>query len=236
MKILAIVPSFNEEANIKGVVESVHAAEPSIDILVVNDGSEDRTGDVARATGLARVVDLSCNLGIGGALQTGFIHARREGYDMVFQFDGDGQHLASEISKILAPVIRGESDVVIGSRFCEKGEGYRSTFLRRMGIGIFAMVNSLLIRQRITDNTSGFRAYNRKAIEFLARTYPTDYPEPEAVVILGQNGFRLKEVPVNMQERKGGQSSITGTASVYYMVKVLLALVVCCLRPREIKE
>jgi len=105
-----------------------------------------------------------------------------------------------------------------------------------MGIGIFAMVNSLLIRQRITDNTSGFRAYNRRAIEFLARTYPTDYPEPEAVVILGKNGFRLKEVPVSMRERRGGQSSITGTASVYYMVKVLLALVVCCLRPREIKE
>lgn len=236
MKTLAIVPSFNEEENIASVIESINRADPLIDILVVNDGSGDNTGAVAQSSGLARVVNLPCNLGIGGAVQTGFILAKREGYDIVFQFDGDGQHLASEIEKILAPVRDGLADVVIGSRFCGKDEGYRSTFSRRLGIKVFEIVNSVLIRQRITDNTSGFRAYNRKAIEFLERNYPMDYPEPEAVLILGKNGFRLKEVPVLMRERGSGRSSISGTGSLYYMIKVLLALVVCCMRPREIKD
>ena len=236
MKILAIVPSFNEEENIAGVIESIKRAEPLVDILVVNDGSNDRTGEVARSSGLARVVNLPCNLGIGGAVQTGFIFAKREGYDIAFQFDGDGQHIASEIEKILVPVRNDLADVVIGSRFCGKDEGYRSTFSRRLGIKVFEIVNSVLIRQRITDNTSGFRAYNRKAIHFLARNYPMDYPEPEAIFILGKNGFRLKEVPVLMRERGRGRSSISGIVSLYYMIKVLLALVVCCMRPREIKD
>ena len=236
MKILAIVPSFNEEENIAGVIESIKRADSLVDILVVNDGSDDRTGEVAQSSGLARVVNLPCNLGIGGAVQTGFIFAKREGYDIAFQFDGDGQHIAPEIEKILAPVRNDLADVVIGSRFCKKDEGYRSTFSRRLGIKVFEIVNSALIRQRITDNTSGFRAYNQKAIEFLARNYPMDYPEPEAVLILGKNGFRLKEVPVLMRERAGGRSSISGIVSLYYMIKVLLALVVCCIRPREIKD
>ena len=236
MKILAIVPSFNEEENIASVIESINGADPLIDILVVNDGSDDRTGEIARSSGLARVVNLPCNLGIGGAVQTGLIFAKREGYDIAFQFDGDGQHIASEIEKILALVRNDLADVVIGSRFCGKDEGYRSTFSRRLGIKVFEIVNSVLIRQRITDNTSGFRAYNRKAIEFLERNYPMDYPEPEAVLILGKNGFRLKEVSVLMRERGSGRSSISGTGSLYYMIKVLLALVVCCMRPREIKD
>ena len=236
MKILAIVPSFNEEENIASVIESINRADPLIDILVVNDGSGDNTRAVAQSSGLARVVNLPCNLGIGGAVQTGLIFAKREAYDIAFQFDGDGQHIASEIEKILAPVRNDLADVVIGSRFCKKNEGYRSTFSRRLGIKVFEIVNSVLIRQRITDNTSGFRAYNRKAIEFLERNYPMDYPEPEAVLILGKNGFRLKEVSVLMRERAGGRSSISGIESLYYMIKVLLALVVCCMRPREIKD
>ena len=236
MKILAIVPSFNEEENIAGVIESIKRADPLVDILVVNDGSDDRTSAVAQSSGLARVVNLPCNIGIGGAVQTGFIFAKREGYDIAFQFDVDGQHIAPEIEKILAPVRNDLADVVIGSRFCKKDAGYRSTFSRRLGIKVFEIVNSALIRQRITDNTSGFRAYNRKAIEFLARNYPVDYPEPEAVLILGKNGFRLKEVSVLMRERARGRSSISGIVSLYYMIKVLLALVVCCMRPREIKD
>ena len=236
MKILAIVPSFNEEENIAGVIESIKRENPLVDVLVVNDGSNDTTGAVAQSSGLARVVNLPCNLGIGGAVQTGFIFAKREGYDIAFQFDGDGQHIASEIKKILDPVKNNYADVVIGSRFCGDGGGYRSSLSRRLGIKVFEIVNSLLIKQKITDNTSGFRAYNRRAIHFLARNYPMDYPEPEAVLILGRNGFRLREIPVLMRERKGGRSSISGTGSLYYMIKVLLALLVCCFRPREIKD
>ena len=235
MKVLAIVPAFNEAQNIRGVIESINRADRNIDILVVNDGSTDGTGEVALSSGLSQVVNLPCNLGIGGAVQTGFRFAQRGDYDIVFQFDGDGQHLATEIGKILAPVKDGHADVVIGSRFCVRGHGYRSTRSRRVGIKVFEMVNSFLIGQKITDNTSGFRAYNRQVVAFLARHYPMDYPEPEAILILGKNGFRLKEVPVHMQERGNGRSSISGIVSFYYMIKVLLALVVCCIRPREVK-
>jgi len=236
VKILAIVPAFNEEKNIGGVVESINGADANIDILVVSDGSTDGTVEKARSSGLSRVVNLPCNLGIGGAVQTGFRFARRGDYDIVFQFDGDGQHLASEIEKILAPVQDGRADVVIGSRFCGNDDGYRSTLSRRLGIKVFEVVNSFLIGQKITDNTSGFRAYNRRAIAFLAHYYPVDYPEPEAILILGKNGFRLREVPVRMQARGNGHSSISGIGSFYYMIKVLLALLVCCIRPREVKE
>lgn len=236
MKILAIVPSFNEEGNIRGVVESIRDSNPSIDILVVNDGSSDRTGDIARSLGIVGIVDLPCNLGIGGAVQAGFKFAKRRGYDVAFQFDGDGQHVASEIESLLVPIRKNRADVVIGSRFCGTNDGYRPGIARRLGIKIFEVVNLFLIGERIMDNTSGFRAYNQKAIAFLARNYPMDYPEPEAVLILGKNGFRLKEVPVRMQERKSGQSSISGMWSFYYMVKVLLALIVCWMRPREIKD
>jgi len=236
VKILAIVPAFNEEENIEGVIEAIRGSNPLIDILVVNDGSDDRTGEVARSSEVARVVTLPCNLGIGGAVQTGFRFAKQENYDLAFQFDGDGQHLASEIEKILAPVRDNRADIVIGSRFCENNGGYRSTLFRRLGIKVFEIVNSFLIGQRVTDNTSGFRAYNRKAIEFLARNYPMDYPEPEAVLILGKNGFRIVEVSVHMGGRAGGRSSISGIGSLYYMIKVLLALIVCCIRPKEIED
>lgn len=236
MKILAIVPAFNEADNIRGVIESISKVSRNIDILVVDDGSTDGTGEVALSSGLSQVVSLPCNLGIGGAVQTGFRFARRCDYDIAFQFDGDGQHLASEIEKILAPVRDDHADVVIGSRFCGSGDTYRSTRSRRLGIKVFEMVNSFLVGQKITDNTSGFRAYNRRAIAFFARHYPMDYPEPEAILILGKNGFRLREVPVRMQARGNGYSSISGIQSFYYMIKVLLALVVCCIRPREVQE
>ena len=236
MKILAIVPSFNEEENITHVIETIREENPLIDILVVNDCSKDETGALAESTGQASVVNLSSNLGIGGAVQTGFKYAMRTGYDIAFQFDGDGQHLASEIKILLDPILRNEADVVIGSRFCQQQNGFRSTLLRRKGIKVFEMLNSLLIKQRITDNTSGFRAYCRRAIHFLAENYPEDYPEPEAVLLLGKNGFRLKEVPVCMQERKRGNSSITGTKSGYYMIKVLLAVLVTAIRPRTAKD
>jgi len=233
VRILAIVPAYNEEETIGEVILSLKETMPSLDVLVVNDGSNDGTSEAAAGTSRALVIDLPCNLGIGGAVQTGFLHAAKEGYDIVFQFDGDGQHLAAEVDKILTPVLAGEADVVIGSRFLAGNRGFRSTLNRRAGIKIFQWVNSLLIGQRITDNTSGFRAYNKKALLFLSRYYPSDYPEPEAVILLGRNGFRLKEVPVEMKERTSGRSSITAFRSVYYMVKVLLAIFVTALRPAQ---
>lgn len=222
-RLLLVVPAFNEGANIARVVSDLAEHMPEATVLVVNDGSLDHTSREAHATGLCQVVDLPCNLGIGGAVQTGFKYAERYGYDVVVQVDGDGQHKADEIRRLVAALEGNRYDMVIGSRFLGI-ESFRSTALRRVGIGLFAIINSLAIRQRVTDNTSGFRAYGREAICFLARHYPVDYPEPEAVILLGRNGFKIKEIPVAMQERQGGTSSINGLKSAYYMVKVLLAI------------
>lgn len=229
-EVLAIVPAFNEAANIGRVIAGLRNLPFSLDILVVNDGSLDDTAAQARAAGATTVVDLPNNLGIGGAVQTGFKYAARQGYARAIQFDGDGQHLAGEIPKLLARLDQGEVNMVIGSRFLERQDGYRSTFIRRQGIRLFKTVNSLLIGQRITDNTSGFRAYDRLAIEFLARHYPVDYPEPEAVILLGRNDFAIAEVQTRMAERQGGTSSIAGFTGSYYMVKVLLAILMTALR------
>lgn len=226
--ILIIIPAYNEARNIIGVIKELRELERPLDILVVNDGSRDQTGMLAAE--MARVVDLPANLGIGGAVQTGFKYASRNGYRVAIQFDGDGQHIAAEIPKLLHCLENSGAGVVIGSRFLEPNNGFRSTFPRRIGIKIFEMLNSLLIGQRITDNTSGFRAYNRQAIEFLAQNYPADYPEPEAVILLGKNGFRLSEVFTMMRERQGGDSSIAGLTGIYYMVKVLLAVLMTVLR------
>lgn len=230
-KTIIIVPAYNEEKNIAKVIAGLSSTlSLSADIIIINDGSCDRTYELALATDKAIVVDLPTNLGIGGAVQTGLKYALRNGYDIAVQFDGDGQHKASEIPKILDPIVRQEADMVIGSRFLEKTNGFRSTFTRRIGIRFFQLLNSLLIRQNITDNTSGFRAYNRNTIEFLSRYYPTDYPEPEAVILCAKNGLMLKEVPVEMQERQGGASSISGIKSLYYMVKVTLAVIMTAMR------
>ena len=229
-ELLVVVPAYNEEHSIAAVIADLRRLDLPLDILVVNDGSLDNTSMEARATGQAMVVYLPKNLGIGGAVQTGFKYAARHGYCRVIQFDGDGQHLAGEIPGLLTGLDAGKVDMVIGSRFLERRAGYRSTFVRRLGIRLFAAVNSLLIGQRITDNTSGFRAYNRRAIEFLARHYPVDYPEPEAVILLGRNGFCIAEVPARMAERQAGASSIAGIRGGYYMVKVLLAILMTSLR------
>ncbi|KAF0218727.1 MAG: glycosyl transferase family [Geobacteraceae bacterium] len=228
--ILAIVPAYNEERNIIGVISDLRSIDTEIDILVVNDGSSDATAEAARSTGEAIVVDLPTNLGIGGAVQTGFKYAVRNGYQIAIQFDGDGQHQAGEIRKLLDAVIDRGANMAIGSRFIGPHVGFRSTRTRRIGIRLFEVVNSLLIGQRITDNTSGFRAYDREAIEFLAKHYPVDYPEPEAIILLGKNGFRIEEAPTVMRERQLGGSSISGLTSGYYMLKVLLAVLMTALR------
>jgi hypothetical protein len=229
-EILAIVPAFNEEKNIVGVIQDLKSIDLELDILVINDGSTDQTSQAAKWTGQALVLDLPKNLGIGGAVQTGFKYASRYGYQNVFQFDGDGQHLAAEVPKLLNALKMRHADMAIGSRFLGSNLGYRSTFLRRFGIRAFEVLNSLLVRQRITDNTSGFRAYSRRAIEFLATNYPVDYPEPEAVILLGRNGFIMVEESSLMRERQGGGSSIAGLRGGYYMVKVLLAVIMTSLR------
>ena len=221
---VAIVPALNEEASVGRVIDELRAFDPGLEIVVVDDGSVDRTADVARKRG-ACVVRLPFNLEIGGAVQTGFRYAFENGFELAVRVDGDGQHDPAELPRILEPVLRDEADIVVGSRFAESG-GYRPSRSRRIGILILAWTVSALVRQRVTDPTSGFQAVNRRAIRLFAADYPHDYPEVEAVVMVSRHRLRLKEVPVRMRERSGGRSSITAFRSVYYMVKVLLAIVV----------
>ncbi|MGZ4256150.1 MAG: glycosyltransferase family 2 protein [Gaiellaceae bacterium] len=219
---LAIVPALNEESSVAAVVGEIRAADPEFDIVVVDDGSTDRTAGIAEAEGVA-VIRLPFNLGIGGAVQTGYQYARDNGFDVAVQVDGDGQHDPREISGLLAPLLEDRADMVVGTRFAAGG-GYRGTRLRRVGIRIFAGVVSILVRARVTDTTSGFRAVNRRTICLFAIDYPHDYPEVEATVLAVRHGLRVVEVPVQMRVRESGSSSITALRSVYYMVKVLLAL------------
>jgi glycosyltransferase involved in cell wall biosynthesis len=219
---MVIMPAHDEEASVASVVAEVRAADPAFQIVVVDDGSADHTAELAERAG-AIVLRLPFNLGIGGAVQTGYQYALENGFDIAVQVDGDGQHDPGEISRLLEPILDGRADMVVGTRFAEGG-GYRGTRLRRVGIHIFAAVVSLMVRQRVTDTTSGFRAVNRKAIRLFADEYPHDYPEVEATVVLSRHGLKMIEVPVQMRIRETGNSSITALRSVYYMIKVLLAL------------
>ena len=227
-RLLIIIPAFNEEASLARVIGSVRAAAPPADILVVNDGSRDNTAPVAEAAG-AYVVNLPYNLGIGAAVQTGFMFARNGGYDYAIQVDGDGQHDPNEMGEILEPVVAGRADVAAGARYIED-RGYITPWPRRLGILILAGLISLAVGRRVTDPTSGFRASNRRAIEHCAETYPPDYPEPESVVQFARAGLRMLEVPVTMNPRYGGQSSITPFRSFYYMVKVVLSILIGLMR------
>jgi glycosyltransferase involved in cell wall biosynthesis len=222
MNILIIIPAYNEEASLPGVIRDLREHVPSVDVLVVNDGSRDATSRIAREMGV-KVLDLPFNLGIGGAVQAGYLYALQNGHDVAVQFDGDGQHCACEIGKLLEPLEAGRADFVIGSRFLTPG-GYKSPVFRKMGINIFSFVLSRIIGSKMTDSTSGFRAANRGAIEFFAETYPDDYPEVESLVLLHKIGMRIEEVPADMRERTGGKSSITPLRSAYYMAKVLMAI------------
>jgi glycosyltransferase involved in cell wall biosynthesis len=230
MKRIAIVPAYDEEDAIGHVIDELRAAAPDFDVLVVDDGSHDRTAAVARSRG-ARVVRLPFNLGIGGSVQTGFRYAAEHGYDLAVRVDGDGQHDPSQLARIVEPVEAGRVDICVGSRFAGEA-GYRSSRSRRVGIRILARTVSLLTHQRVTDTTSGFQALNRKAIALFADDYPHDYPEVEATVLLHKHRLRLCEVPVEMRERVAGRSSITALRSVYYMAKVLLAIFVGIFRRR----
>jgi glycosyltransferase involved in cell wall biosynthesis len=224
LKRIAIVPALNEEETVGRVIGEIGDFDPGFDVVVVDDGSTDRTAGVAADRG-AHVLRLPFNLGIGGAMQTGFRFAFERGYDIAVQIDGDGQHDPGELPKILGPVLAGEADLCVGSRFTGKGE-YRSSFARRIGIKIFASVVSAVVGQKVTDTTSGFRAVNRRGIALFAADYPHDYPEVESTVMCVKHKLRLREVPVEMRERGGGASSITALRSIYYMTKVLLAIFV----------
>ncbi len=220
---LVIVPAYNEEANIVGVIEDLRRHCPDFDIVVINDHSADRTGELAAEAGVD-VIHLPVNLGIGGAVQTGFRYAREKGYAFVARLDGDGQHPADQVHKLTEPIVRGEADCVSGSRFLDDAEKIRWPIARRTGTAIISALNSLIYGQRLTDSTSGFRAYSREVVRHVAEDYPEDYPEPEIVARFAKLGFRLKEVPVRMRRREGGRSSITLVRSFYYMVKVLVAI------------
>jgi glycosyltransferase involved in cell wall biosynthesis len=229
---VAIVPAYNEEASIARVVGELLAYDPGLCVVVVDDGSTDHTTEVARASG-AKVISLPFNLGIGGAVQTGFRYAWEQGFDVAVRADGDGQHDPAELDAILRPVLADEADVAVGSRFIG-GDGYRSSRSRRTGIRLLAWIVSGLTRQRITDPTSGFQAANRLGIRLFAADYPHDYPEAEATVMVFKHRLRLQEVPVTMRARESGRSSITTIHSVYYMVKVVLAIFVALFRRKAV--
>jgi glycosyltransferase involved in cell wall biosynthesis len=230
VKKIAIVPAFNEAGAIGGVIDEIHAFDPEFDVVVVDDASHDGTADTARAHG-ARVVTLPFNLGIGGAVQTGFRYAAQHGYDLAARVDGDGQHDPAELRTLIDAVVAGDADICVGSRFAGS-DGYRSSASRRVGIRILARTVSLLTGQRVTDTTSGFQVLDRKAIELFAADYPHDYPEVEAALMLHKHRLRLVELPVRMRERAAGRSSIRGVRTVYYMAKVMLAILIGALRRR----
>lgn len=227
-KTLAIIPAYNEEGSVGNVVEGIKRYLPGTDALVVNDGSCDHTPEIAEASG-ATVINLPFNLGIGGAMQAGYKYAFEKGYAIAIQVDGDGQHDPKEIPKLLRALEEKEVDMVIGSRFMGDS-AFKSSTMRRVGISIFSKVISWIVGQEITDPTSGFRAANQKAIGLFNTDYPQDYPEPEVLVLLHKCGLRTTEVSIGMSERCAGESSITKLRSVYYMVKVLLAIFIDCFK------
>ncbi len=229
-RILTIIPAHNEADSLARVIAEVRAAVAKADIVVVDDGSWDATAAIALAAG-AELLRLPFNLGIGSAMQTGFKFASREGYDIAVQVDGDGQHDASYIPVLLEAVMKGDCDMALGSRYLNSGS-YGGPAGRRWGTALFSRILSLMLGQKMTDATSGFRAINRPLIEQFARDYPRDYPEVEALLAAHMARRRIREVPVDMRQRGGGRSSIGSFRSVYYMVKVLLALLVTATRGR----
>lgn len=224
-KILIIIPAFNEAENIERVTDNIINNYPQYDYIIVNDGSKDDTEEICMRKHY-RFLSLPLNLGIGGAVQTGYRYALKNGYDIAIQMDGDGQHDVAYIERLIEPIRSGQADVVIGSRFIDK-EGFQSSLARRGGILFLSKLIQCLCFVKVKDVTSGFRAVNGRFIEIYAENYPNDYPEPEAIVAAVMNRGKIKEVPVIMKERLGGESSIDFRKSVYYMIKVTLAILIC---------
>lgn len=224
MKILVIIPAYNEEESILTTVQALNSVHPEVDAVVVNDASKDNTKNILSENHI-HYLDLPVNLGIGGGVQAGDMYAYRNGYDIAIQMDGDGQHPASELDKIIAPIKAEKADIVVGSRFVNK-EGFQSSAIRRFGIKFLSSLIYLCTGKHILDVTSGYRAVNRKFIKIFSEEYAQDYPEPEALVTAAKKGAEIIEVPVMMKERQGGMSSISPIKSIYYMIKVSLAIII----------
>ncbi len=232
MKIAVIVPAYNEEKSIAAVVEDIlhvaHSQKLLVTVVVVNDCSKDATSEIISKLNCV-ALDLPINLGIGGAVQTGFKFAFENGFDFAIQIDGDGQHPASEIPKLISAAEEQDMDVVIGSRFISK-IGFQSSAVRRIGINYFKWLNRLMVGVKIFDSTSGFRLINNKALAIVSEYYPDEYPEPESIILYSLKHLKIGEVPVNMKERQGGVSSIGRLSSIYYMFKVSLAIIYTFIR------
>lgn len=224
MKSLVIIPAYNESENIKNTVQTLMEKAPQFDYVVVNDHSKDDTLKILQENHI-NYINLPTNLGIGGAVQTGYQYAYENGYDMAVQVDGDGQHDPAYLKQLVETMQKEDADMVIGSRFINK-EGFQSTFARRVGINYFSHLIKQLTGKTITDPTSGFRLANRRVIALFAQDYPRDYPEPESIVALLKRGLKVVEAPVVMKERQGGQSSIRLQNSIYYMIKVTIAILI----------
>jgi len=230
-KVLVTIPAYNEAENIINVVNNIVVNQ--YDYVIINDCSTDTTKNICMENGYS-FINLPVNLGIGGAIQCGYQYALDNDYDIAVQFDGDGQHNADYISYLLEPIERGDADMVIGSRFCNSNRnGFQSSLMRRIGIYIIKCVIHLCCGAKVTDSTSGFRAVNKSLIRHFAHEYANDYPEPEAIVSAVFNGYKIVEVPVEMNERVGGESSINAIRAMYYMIKVPLALAIFRLSMRR---
>ncbi len=232
-KVILVIPAYNEEENILNTYNEILSYNKKndnpYDVIVINDGSKDKTSEICHQNNIP-VIDLVHNLGIGGAVQTGYKYAYQKGYDIAVQFDGDGQHDIRYVKKIIEPIQKNESDFVIGSRFVEKIDTFKSTFARRLGINFISGMIKLVTRKKIYDTTSGFRACNKEIIKDFAESYPTEYPEPLTTAELLKKNYRVKEVSVEMKERVGGVSSIRKWKSIYYMINVSLSLIIIGLR------
>ncbi len=230
MKILLIIPAYNEEENILNVYNTIkeynEKNEQKLDYIIINDGSKDNTLNILEGNNINHI-NLVHNLGIGGAVQTGYKYAYENNYDIAIQFDGDGQHDINYVSNICEPLLEGQANMCIGTRYLDKTTSeFKSTFMRRLGKNIISFFIKLLCHKKITDPTSGFRAVDKDIIKVFAKNYPTEYPEPESTVEVLVNGYKVVEVPVSMNERIGGTSSINIWKSVDYMVKVNLAVII----------
>lgn len=234
MKKLIIIPAYNESENIVNTVNDIKAKAPEFDYVIINDCSKDNTKEICEENGL-NYVNLPINLGIGGAVQTGYKYAYMHGYDIAVQVDGDGQHDPAFLNEMAEALVKENADMIIGSRFLEK-EGFQSSTIRRAGINYFTWLIKLLTRTRISDPTSGLRMVGKDLIENFAESYPRDYPEPESVVHALRLKKKVVEIPVIMRARQGGSSSIKFFSSIYYMIKVTVAILTEKMRKLENKE
>lgn len=239
MKVLIIIPAYNEAKSIVNTVNMLKNAKSTdytLDYIVVNDGSKDNTRDVCLENNI-NFIDLPINLGIGGAVQTGYKYALYNDYDIAIQFDGDGQHDANYISELVSEIEKG-NDIVIGSRFIKNLSEFKSTAVRRVGINFLSSLIKICTKKKVYDPTSGFRAANRTIIREFAKDYPIDYPEPDTIVTIIKKGYKVSEIPVKMNERKEGKSSLNANIfkPIYYMIKVSLAIIIASLSTKKVGD